>query len=477
MNAKGQGMSNRKRLSSSIFTLFLWVLSLGAILSSTACGAINALGTPKTQPTVPAPTAAVLSPADVPTTYFKAEVTFNVELPANTPVDAPIDISVLDEVSGLAMNSQDFRMEMVDPLHYTIRLPLSIGSVVKYRYFQEGNPPKIEFTPSGNQVRYRLAVVGGPESFQDTISAWKTASGQDHTGKISGEVVDEANGSPVPSLLVTAGGQQAVTDADGSFVLNGLPAGTHNLVVYAMDGKYRPFQQGATVAAGLTTPAKISVSAAPKVNVTFNVTLPKENVVGLPVRMAGNLLSLGNAFADLSGGLSAVASRMPLLSQLPDGRYSITLELPTGTDLTYKYTLGDGFWNAELTTDGNLNLRELIVPDHDIQVEDQIASWRSPNFEPITFEVKAPADAQTGDTVSIQLNPYDWTIPMPMWSLGDGRWLFILYNPLHMVGTVSYRFCRNDQCDYSGASGGLSFNPDAKPQSFQYDITSWNTLN
>ena len=67
----------------------------------------------------------------------------------------------------------------------------------------------------------------------------------------------------------------------------------------------------------------------------------------MPIRLAGNLYQLGDTFGDLQGGLSTVATRMPVLAPLPDGRYSITLALPAGADIRYKYTLGDGFWNAE----------------------------------------------------------------------------------------------------------------------------------
>ena len=92
---------------------------------------------------------------------------------------------------------------------------------------------------------------------------------------------------------------------------------------------------------------------APLVKVTFTVTVPQENVVGVPIRLAGNLYQTGNTFADLVGGISTIASRMPLLTLQSDGRYTLTLSLPAGTDFRYKYTLGDGFWNSEQTSEGS----------------------------------------------------------------------------------------------------------------------------
>ncbi len=465
-------MNGRNRITSRLASLLLQLIVLVGILTTAACGQAPS-PTPIVQPPVQEP------PAET-SKALQAEVTFEAEIPESTPADAVVDISILDEVTGLPLNAKDYRMQRADSNKFSIKLPLNLGTVVKYRYFLEGTPSRIEYTASGRQVRYRLIQIAGPEAIRDVISSWKDPLPSSSLGQVIGQVLDEATASPVPGLLVAAGGSQTFTASDGSFSLDDLPAGTHNLVVYSLDGRYRPFQQGATVVAGLTTPAKVNVSQAPLVNVTFMVTLPPENVVGLPVRMAGNLVTLGNTFADLNGGLSTVASRMPLLTPTQDGRYSLTLSLPAGTDLQYKYTLGDGFWNAELTAAGKMNLRELIVPEQDTTIEDKIETWRSPNFGPVSLEVKSPPDMPAGETVSIQLNPYDWTVPVPMWSLGDGRWLYILYNPLHMIGPVTYRFCRNDQCGGAStanlkdaAQGTLQFKPDAKTQSFSYEITSW----
>jgi len=466
-------MNGRIRISSRLSSLLLQIIAMVAILTAAACGQ-----NPTTAPTVLPPGPGL--PEDTPAVY-QAEVTFQVELPTDADDSTAVNISILDEVTGLPLNSKDYQMQKIGSRLFSLKLPLVLGSVVKYRYFLEGTPPLIEYAASGRQVRYRLTQVTGPSIVQDVISSWKDALPADQLGQVTGLVIDEATGSPVPGLLVAAGGSQTMTASDGSFNLYDLPSGTHNLVVYSLDGRYRPFQQGATVVAGLVTPAQVNVSPAPLVNVTFVVTLPPENVVGLPVRIAGNLISLGNTFADLNGGLSTVASRMPLLTPIADGKYSLTLSLPAGTDLQYKYTIGDGLWNAELTSAGKINLRELIVPEVDTVIEDRIETWRSPNFEPVSFEVKAPANTPAGETVSIQLNPYDWTVPVPMWSLGDGRWLYILYNPLHLVGPVTYRFCRNDQCSSSstpvfdaGGAEPLQFRPDSKTREFKHEINRWS---
>jgi len=88
--------------------------------------------------------------------------------------------------------------------------------------------------------------------------------------------------------------------------------------------------------------------------------------------------------------MSVVAERMPALTMLPDGRYTITAALPVGADLRYKFTLGDGFWNAEHNKDASFRLRQLIVPEETALVEDQVITWNAGRPNSITFDVSVP---------------------------------------------------------------------------------------
>ncbi len=246
--------------------------------------------------------------------------------------------------------------------------------------------------------------------------------------------------------MVSAGGQQFITDSLGRFELIGLPIGTQNLVAYSLDGMYQTFEQGATVAAGSTTSVDLRVKPAQIVSVTFTVTVPEATVPGVPVRIAGNILQLGNTFADLQGGVSTNTDRMPVLSLQADGRYSVTLGLPAGAHIQYKYTLGDGFWNAEHKADGQWNLRDFVVPPQDIAIQDSVATWSSGDSAPILFEVTVPSVTPPGDIVYMQFNTFGWMEPIPMWPLGNNRWAYKLYSPLNILGSFSYRYCRNGQC-------------------------------
>ena len=410
----------------------------------------------------------------------RAEVLFVVQSPGILAEGQGLHMEFLDEVTGLALNASRVPMETQDGATFAVKIAFPIGSVLKYRYVRDNDPVGVEYTTRGQQVRYRLFVVDGPSTVRDTISAWRSEPSSEKLGRINGQVALKSNNAPVVNALVTAGGMHTVTSSDGSFILEGLPSGTHNLVIYSLDGAFRPFQQGAVVASDSTTPALALVDPIEQVEVTFIVTPPAGNFSGVPIRMIGNIYPLGNTFADLNGGANVLASRSPYLTLLSDGRYSLRIMLPVGLDLRYKYTLGDGFWNAERTSSGPVHLRQLIVPNRNITIEDRIETWSSVGFGPITFTVTAPANTPPTDTLSIQFNPYGWTEPIPMWPVGENRWLYILYSPLDMLDTASYRYCRNEQCgvaddvETSGANAtGKTFKPQPEGLEITDTITGW----
>jgi hypothetical protein len=377
----------------------------------------------------------------------RAEVTFTVRLPEPLAPNEILAVSVLDEVTGLALNPVDYQMTPVDSTAYTVVLAIPDQAIIKYRYIRRGASQVAEDTNSDGNIRYRLVHVNGPTQIVDTLNSWIDRPVNTLSGNIFGTVVNADNGVPIPDIMVTAGGVQTQTDSAGRFQLTGLRGGTHNLVAYALDGTYQTFQQGATVAENQGTPVDIRMKTAQLVNVIFTVSVPQNTQRGVPLRLAGNLLQLGNTFGDLRGGLSTVADRMPVLTPLPDGRYSVSLFLPAGASIEYKYTLGDGFWNSEFTSEGRYLTRQLIVPAQNITIEDTVQSWQTGPNSPILFEVTVPSDTPLSDIIYIQFNPYAWTPPIPMWSLGNNRWAYKLYGPLNIVGSLGYRYCRNAQCD------------------------------
>jgi hypothetical protein len=368
----------------------------------------------------------------------------------------------------------------VDAQTYTLKLPVPANSTVKYRYLLTGNTQAIEDTSADAAVRYRMLYATGPTAVRDIVASWTGQPFTGASGSIQGQVYNASSNAPVPNILVTAGGISCVTDSAGRFNLSGLPVGDHNLVAYAMDGGFHTFEQGARVAADLVTPVQVRMNPAAMVNVVFTVSVPANTQPGAPVRIAGNLLQFGNTFAELDGGLSTVADRMPTMTLQSDGRYALTISLPAGADLTYKYTLGDGFWNAEHKSSGEFVLRRLIVPEANTSVQDTVETWQAGPSAPIQFEVSVPADTPAADVVYIQFNPYAWTEPIPMWPLGSSRWAYKLYGPLNVLGRFGYRYCRAGQCgvaDDAATPGfshpGRSVTTSLTAQDLQDTVSGW----
>ena len=453
---------------------FIMVLAL----SSQAC-AISLIKFPNLFPTA-APTNPAVPAGPTATPLPRAQVTFTVRLPDPLPANEVLAISVLDEVTGLELNPVDYQMTAADSITYTANLPIPDQALIRYRYVRLGAGRINEDTNLDANIRYRLLRVSGPTQVVDTVNSWMDKPVNTVSGNIFGSVLNADTGAPIPDILVTAGGVQTLTDSAGRFQLLGLRGGSHNFVAYALDGAYQTFQQGATVAENQSTPVDVRLKPAQMVNVIFTVSVPPETQRGVPLRLAGNLLQLGNTFGDLRGGLSTVADRMPVMSQLPDGRYSVSLFLPAGADIQYKYTLGDGFWNAEFTSTAQYVTRHLIVPAQNTTVNDTVESWRAGPNAPILFEVTVPENTPTGDVIYIQFNPYGWTPPIPMWSTGLNKWAYKLYGPLNIVGSFGYRYCRNAQCNSADdvqtagdSSRGHIITPSIAPQDIFDTVKEW----
>ena len=421
----------------------------------------------------------------------ETDITFQVQLPGNTPAGETIFLSVLDEVTGLALNPEYHPMEALEGQSegtdsseqiYSINLPFKTGSVIKYRYErQAGSAQVAEHFTDSSPVRYRLYQVNGPNTVEDIVSQWTDTLYSGSTGRIMGEAIDADTGQGIPNLLIQAGGAQTISDSNGSFVIEGLPPGIHNLVGYALDGSYKTFQQGARIATDSTTPTPLNMSGVDFVDVSFIVNVPPDTPPVIPVRLAGNIHQLGNTFANLSGGISTLATKMPTLNPLSDGRYELTLSLPVGADIRYKYTLGDGFWNAEHNMAGDYRLRQFIVPEKDIKIEDEIETWSSGVSSTLVFDLNVPTETPSGDFVSIQFKPlFGWTESIPMWYLGENRWAYALYSPLNLPGEFSYRYCRNGQCGKAddiatpGLYGeGRALEISQEPQTITDQVSAW----
>ncbi|MBN2501550.1 MAG: hypothetical protein JXB38_12285 [Anaerolineales bacterium] len=434
-----------------LFSIIVTIL-FGLVLLS-ACGSPpDAASEPTTAanaPTIPQPTP-----------LPEAEVTFNVEIPNNTPAGQLIQFVLLDEVTGSIFNSQRYDLSALDDLHYQITLRIPVGSIVKYRYARSGENASAEYMANGQPVHYRLASVDGPGTIYDVISRWSDTPLITQTGRVVGQAFDASNNSPIPGLLVSVEGIPTLTASDGSFIIQGLTPGKHIMIGYALDGRYRTFKQEVIIAAEAATPVTIQVQPAQMVNVTIKLFTPTDTIAAAPVRLAGNLLQLGNTFSELGGSTSVLANRSPQLNLAEDGSRTLILALPAGTDIRYKYTLGDGLWNAEHYANGSFRVRQLIIPEgiESYTIVDQVDTWQSGGGSPIWFDYFFPENTPADDQIYLQFNLFGWTEPIPIWRAESNRWGYRLSSPTNIQGGVDYRFCRNAECSATTAAQHLDMN-------------------
>ena len=375
----------------------------------------------------------------------RAEITFQVTVPEET--NAQVYLDLVDEVAGIAWNPLRLSMQKTDQHTYSLTVPIKTGSNIKYRYSLDADPPIVEHSSRGTPIRYRLIHVSDPTIISDTITSWGVLSDSSEFGRITGIITEDQAGKPISDVLIAIAGLQTFSAADGSFVLENIPVGTHQLAAYSTSGQYKTFQQGAKIATGATTRADFSMSSTRFVDITFIVKPPANHPEESSVRIVGNIYPFGNTFASLKGGVSTIASRAPTMHIREDGLYILTTSLPAGSDLRYTYSLGDGFWNSELTPEGRFRIRQLIVPEQDMTIEDEIIHWGTDQSKVFSFQLTVPENTPAGDTVSIQFAPFGWTEPIPMWPVGKDLWAYQLYSPYQIGENLEYRYCRNEQCD------------------------------
>lgn len=453
---------------------FLHLLLPALILSLASCSWLG--GTPSTtgQPTPPFST---VDPTPIPL----SDVTITVIAPASTPANAEIFMVVLDEVTGWPYNNKFLPLTRMSDGRWQITLTPPAGTLLRYRYLRRSPSESIEWTTHGAPVRCRILHIPGPTQVEDHIAAWSDAPYQGPTGRIIGRMVDAYTGYPLPEILVHIAGQLHFTDGKGNFQAEGLVPGLHTITAFSFDGSYSPAQQGAIIAADNITPAQMGLIPAQRVQVTFEVTVPENTLEGTPIRIAGNLRQLGHIFTELQAGITTSIVDMPTLIEVDPQHYIQIMDLYVGTDLRYKYTLGDGLWNAERGEEGQLITRQVIIPNHDLVIRDGVPQWEGANQGTISFWLSVPADTPLTDEISIQFNPSIWHPSIPMWRVGDHNWFYSLHSQIDPLGPVGYRYCRNQQCgiadDVVSAgpdSSGRQFTLTARQQDIQDTVQAWN---
>jgi hypothetical protein len=381
-----------------------------------------------------------------------AEVLFVALVPEGT---RGLDLVLLDIVTGHGHEQQSVSMMQRDDGSFQANVIVPVGSLLHYQYVRQQPGAAVEINSFGEVIPYRLVYVPGPGLYTDNITAWSDGAYEGETGRVLGHLRNAANNDPLPFLMVSAAGMLTFSDSQGAFRLEGLPIGIHQVIVVSPDGAYRPMQQGAAIAADRTTPVEFHLQPAQRVRLTFQVTVPGDTIPGVPVRVAGNTRQLGARF-DLQPDASILSqTEMPTLFAVDTTHFVMITEGYAGTDLRYKYTLGDGYWNAERYGDGSYLTRQVIVPDQDLTLIDTVSTWHTPEGGSLMFRLSAPQNTLDHETIGLQLKLDEWSDPLEMWRLGQYEWLYTLNNPLDLDEPMQYRYCRNMQCGSTGTPADL----------------------
>ncbi|MFN2145978.1 MAG: hypothetical protein ACK2T7_11555, partial [Anaerolineales bacterium] len=369
-----------------------------------------------------------------------------------------IEMVVIDEVTGVPFQKERLPLSQTNDGGYGIVYPTPVGTVVTYYFQKVATDGSLipEVRADGTAINFRRLFVSQPGLVEETIAGWADDPPADQgRGEVSGVILSREMGEPLANILVSAGGVETITDIDGKFTLYPLAEGNHSLTAISMSGTYLPVKHDLQTSPGKVTIAELEMIPSLWKEVTFKVKTPEGTIEGAPIRLAGNLEQMGNTFHDLGSGISGDAARMPVLTPLSDGWYSLQMVLPAGIDIRYKYTLGDGFWNAEHGLDQQFVTHQLILPldGGNTVIEDQVATWRTSDTETIWFKTEVPADTPRGETVGIQFSIAEWLPALPMMPIGENTWVFPLISPHNFSGEIPYRYCRQTPCVGLGQSG------------------------
>lgn len=394
-------------------------------------------------------------------------IIFKVDVRGTISDSESIVLGILDPISGISMNPVFYPMVNISPSKFKVLVDLPKDSLVYYKYFIQGNGQHEEVTSLGEPISSRILITRDQNEVVDILAKWEGDIKPIRYGQIKGTISDFTTSEGIPDLIINVAGIEKITNGMGQFEINGLLEGENLITVRSFDGSYPIYQQSAIIKNGMVTEANIGLKKPEVVEVTFLVELTKNTEFSQPIRIVGDLQQFGNTFSNIGGGLTIDPRSSPTLIPQEGGGMVFTIPLPIGTILNYKYTSGDGFWNVEKMEGGNFRIRQMIVPATDIQVKDQIVGWSSEGSnKSITIRVKVPASTPQNEIVTIQLNPYDWTPPLPMTEEGENIWRIELFQPSPLFSTSTFRFCRNYNCEK-----GVESTPD-DPQSRTLDFTS-----
>lgn len=408
---------------------------------------------------------------------------FQVELNTFLPEGTQLALEWIDPLSDFNLSPEIVPMTEVDNRHFNLDVPVKKGQILQYRYVANGENKIEELSSDGYPLPSRFFYITDHSQIKDTVLGFSTSDINSPTGIVEGIVSNKSTGLAAQGLIVSSAGLSATTNADGKFRLVGIPTGIQNITIFSPDGSVEPLQQQAVVDENIITPVNVGLFNREMVNVTFLVRVPGNTPPSAPIRIIGNLSQLGNSYASLFGGSNIVSSMAPVLTRQANNTFMGVIQIPSGSELRYLYSLGDTFWNRELDEKDGRFYRKVFIGNDDQEIENSIASWDLSNFGPVNFWFIPPESTLPTDVVQIQFNVYGWMEPIDMWPQIDGSYKYTLFNPLNFSSPVDYRFCRSHMCGLQEketnaiiASSFESGNPDIHSIASEHNWAGWQPV-
>ena len=241
---------------------------------------------------------------------------------------------------------------------------------------------------------YRTYMAGYSMNIKDVIIS------EDHEGYLAGKVT--ANGQPVEGALVrTEDGQfTAVTDAQGNYRLNYLPAGTANVIVSAVG--YYDTNGTADITELETTTKNFDLQALPLHTVKGMVKdIAGDPVEGADVEITGYKEFSAQTSADGSFNISGVPE---------NSNYAISIT--KNKLLSYSSTLNvNADQNLNVTLEDNIKAPYNVKVDVDSAANALNVTWNAPMNDPVEDRIDdgtITTSVGISDPIPLLLVPSVW---------------------------------------------------------------------
>jgi len=336
------------------------------------------------------------------------ELTFRVRVPAATPADEPVHLSIASVAPGVELLREQMTNDGDHSWSVTVEVP--DGGLVRYAYDRwngegccEERSRTREDVFTGQALGYRLLMaVPGLSEVHDVVAQWHDHQDGFTAATLSGRVIDPESGSPLMDVDVTAGGVHVATRFDGSFSIPGLPPGPHRVVARTVTGDRSPTQIEVDLGPEGVDGLEISMPTAEMVPVEFRVRLSPDTPDDSVPHIGGNLRQLGARESQVNEPLVADGLTMPAMRRTGDTA-SVTIDLPAGAYINYYYTLGTEV-SAE-SVGPERRFRTMKVGDRGTTRIDEIDHWANDGWPVFAVHVRVPDNTTPEVPVHFVLGP------------------------------------------------------------------------